>query len=252
MDRVTTTLIDLAEAAYNFESCDSEWLPGILASGRPLLDHGLGVAGGIFARSRDGRTTVLRELHLIAVPERCARRLPRIAAGIPHDGAQSGICMTLSEAVGETHALTCGGWVSHGGFARDVLGLWATDALGAGVCIMAPLFEPTKLSMSTRRRWQAVGTHVSAGFRLRRALNAATDSSASVRVRSSIRKRFPRDASERRGPGRPDSRPVRPRRCGGRHSTLARRRRRPVLDGRLVRVRVPAFHVGGFQSRWHA
>jgi len=186
MDRVTTTLIDLAEAAYNFESCDSEWLPGILASGRPLLDHGLGVAGGIFARSRDGRTTVLRELHLIAVPERCARRLPRIAAGIPHDGAQSGICMTLSEAVGETHALTCGGWVSHGGFARDVLGLWATDALGAGVCIMAPLFEPTKLSMSTRRRWQAVGTHVSAGFRLRRALNAATDSSASVRVRSSI------------------------------------------------------------------
>lgn len=45
MDRVTTTLIDLAEAAYDFESRDSEWLPGILASGLPLLDHGLGVAG---------------------------------------------------------------------------------------------------------------------------------------------------------------------------------------------------------------
>lgn len=83
MDRVTTTLIDLAEAAYDFESRDSEWLPGILASGLPLLDHGLGVAGGIFARSRDGREAVLRELHLIAVPERCARRLARIAADIP-------------------------------------------------------------------------------------------------------------------------------------------------------------------------
>ncbi|MBT8451105.1 MAG: helix-turn-helix transcriptional regulator [Deltaproteobacteria bacterium] len=133
---------------------------------------------------------MLRELHLIAVPERCARKLPRIAADIPHYGARSGICMTLSEAVGETHALTCGGRASHGGFARDVLGLWASDASGAGVCIMAPLFETTKLSPTTRRRWQAVGTHVSAGFRLRRALIGATDSSASVRVRSSIPSNF--------------------------------------------------------------
>jgi DNA-binding CsgD family transcriptional regulator len=86
--------------------------------------------------------------------------------------------MTLSEAVGETHALTCGGRASHGDFARDVLGLWVTDAAGAGVCIMAPLLEPTKLSASTRRRWQVVGTHVSAAFRLRGALTGATDSSA--------------------------------------------------------------------------
>ena len=198
MDRVTTTLIDLAEAAYDFESRDSEWLPGILASGRPLLDHGLGVAGGIFARSRDGRETVLRELHLIAVHERCARRLARIAADIPHAEARSGICMTLSEAVGETHALASVGWASHGGRARDALGLWATDASGAGVFIIAPLSEPTKLSTSVRRRWQMVGTHVSAGFRLRRALIGATNPSATVRGRKSVRsdaRRALRDAA---------------------------------------------------------
>ena len=198
MDRVTTTLIDLAEAAYDFESRDSEWLPGILASGLPLLDHGLGVAGGIFARSRDGREALLRELHLIAVPERCARRLARIAADIPHSGARSGVCMTLSEAVGETHALASVGWASHGGRARDALGLWATDASGAGVFIIAPLYEPKKLSTSVRRRWQMVGTHLSAGFRLRKALIGATNPSGTVRARKSVRsqaRRALRDAA---------------------------------------------------------
>jgi len=151
MDRVTTTLIDLAEAAYDFESRDSEWLPTILASGRPLLDHGLGVAAGIFARSRDGRETVLRELHLIAVPERCARRLARVAADIPHSGARSGVCMTLSEAVGETHALALAGWASHGGCAKDALNLWATDASGAGVFIMAPIVWQRDVPVAQRR-----------------------------------------------------------------------------------------------------
>ena len=198
MDRVTTTLIDLAEAAYDFESRDSEWLPTILASRRPLLDHGLGVAAGIFARSRDGRETVLRELHLIAVPEQCARRLARVAADIPHSGARSGVCMTLSEAVGETHALASVGWASHGGRARDALGLWATDASGAGVFIIAPLYEPKKLSTSVRRRWQMVGTHLSAGFRLRRALIGATNPSGTVRARKSVQsqaRRALRDAA---------------------------------------------------------
>lgn len=198
MDRVTTTLIGLAEAAYDFESRDSEWLSGILASGRPLLDHGLGVAGGIFARPRDGREAVLRELHPIAVPERCARRLARIAEDIPHSGARSGICMTLSEAVGETHALASVGWASHGGRARDALCLWSTDASGASVFIIAPLYEPKKLSMSVRRRWQTMGTHLSAGFRLRRALIGATNPSGTVRARKSVRsqaRRALRDAA---------------------------------------------------------
>lgn len=186
MDRVTTTLIDVAEAAYSLESSDSEWLPRILASGRPLLDDGLGVAGGIFACSRGGRETVLRELHLIAVPERCARRLARIAADIPHSVSRSGICMTLSEAVGERHALASAGWPTQVGCARDALGLWATDDSGAGVFIMAPLHEPTKLKASVRRRWQTVGTHISAGFRLRRALIGASNPSATVLGRESI------------------------------------------------------------------
>lgn len=190
-------------------------------------------------------------MHLIAVPERCARRLPRIAADIPHSGARSGICMTLSEAVGEKHALTCGGWTSHGGFARDVLGLWATDASGAGVCIMAPLFEPTRL----RARPTSIGGGGNAcqrGFPPAQGVDQGYRFVGVCPWTRNNPKRFPRAASERRGPGRPYSRPIRPRRWGGRPSTLARHRRRPVLDGRLVRVRVPAFHLGRFQSRRHA
>ncbi len=169
MDRVTSTLIDLAEAAHNLDVRDSEWLAGIMSAGLPLLDHGLGVAGGIYARSAGGERVTLDHFNAAGAVEACSRRLARIAIEIRHTCLRPGLCMTLSEAAGEQYTRAVASWSSDS-CARDALGLWALDSDGRGAFIIAPLFERTALSRQVRHRWQTVGTHFTTGFRLRRAL----------------------------------------------------------------------------------
>lgn len=167
MDRATSTLIDLAEAAYDLDLPDSEWLPSIIDAGLPLLDHGLGVAGGIYSRPGDGTEATLHQLHVAGGSRRSAIRLARIAVHVPHSRAYPGVCNTLSEASGEPCALRRAPEERR---ATDALGLWAFDSFGMAAFIIAPVRERTTMCGSTRIQWRKVGAHLNAGFRLRHAL----------------------------------------------------------------------------------
>lgn len=180
MDRVTSAMIDLAEASYDLDVADSDWLPRVMEAGLPVLDHGLGVAGGLYTRPLDGSEVTLHQLHVAAGPQDFAFRQARVSAECPAEIQQActrpGICMTLSEAAGEKYAYAVESWTRHHDYAKDALGLSAVDPDGQGALIISPLSELTKLSGHVRHRWQMVGAHLTTGFRLRRALKKANES----------------------------------------------------------------------------
>lgn len=170
MDDATVTLIDLAEAAYDLDARDADWLPRVVSSGFLLLDHGLGVVGAIYRRPVDGGGPRLQQLHLAAGSAKCAIRLAQLAARIAQPGTVPYACMTLSEATSESDELAAANEAQLADCANDAFGLWAMDSDGCGVFIIAPLFERATLTARSRHRWEMVGAHVSTGFRLRRAL----------------------------------------------------------------------------------
>ncbi len=179
MDRVTSAVIDLAEASYDLDISDSEWLPRVMEAGLPVLDHGLGVAAGIYTRPLDGGEVTLHQLHVAAAPADFALRQARVTAECPAEIQQActrpGICMTLSEAAGEKYAYAVESWTRHHDYAKDALGLSAVDPDGQGALIISPLSERTTLTGHVRHRWQMVGAHLTTGFRLRRALKQANE-----------------------------------------------------------------------------
>jgi len=172
MDRVTSTLIDLAEAAYDLDLPDSEWLPNIIDAGFPLFDRGFGVAGGIYSRPADGTEATLHQLHVAGGPRGFASRLARIAAQVPHSRTYLGLCSTLGEASGETCALAGATRAPEERRATDALGLWAFDTFGMAAFIIAPVHQCTRMRGPIRVQWRKVGAHLNAGFRLRHALVA--------------------------------------------------------------------------------
>ncbi|MFW2389461.1 MAG: helix-turn-helix transcriptional regulator [Polyangiales bacterium] len=167
---MTSTLIDLAEAAYDLDLPDSEWLPSIIDAGLPLLDRGFGVAGGIYSRPADGTEATLHQLHVAGGPRGFAMRLARIAARVPHSRTGPGLCSTLSEASGEACALALATRAPEERRATDALGLWAFDTFSMAAFIIAPVHQCTRMRGSIRIQWRKVGAHLNAGFRLRHAL----------------------------------------------------------------------------------
>lgn len=174
MNGVTSTLIDLAEAAYVLDAQDSDWLHRVVAASSPLLDRGMGVVGGFYSLPCDGIEAALQQLHVRGASEHCAIRLARLAAEIAPSSARPYACMTLSEAMGEPAELArCG--AEHRDCAEDALGLWVRDSDGRGAFILAPLVQRTVLSSQVRRRWQVAGAHLATGFRVRRALKKGSE-----------------------------------------------------------------------------
>jgi len=79
MDPAKTTAIDLVEAGYNLELGAGDWLPNLDATGKSLLDLGLGfysqLLGGV---SEDGQP-LITQMHVGAGPEDLASRFSRAA-----------------------------------------------------------------------------------------------------------------------------------------------------------------------------
>jgi hypothetical protein len=80
---------DLAEAAYDLEVEESKWLPRVMEAGLPVLDHGLGVAGGIFTRPVDGGEVITRQLHVASGPPDFAMRQARVTLECPAEIQQA-------------------------------------------------------------------------------------------------------------------------------------------------------------------
>lgn len=176
LDHVTSHVIDLIEAAYDLEKPDSDWLPSLLDAGGPILDHGLGVAADEFTLTprSEGADIAIHTMHLRSLPPDFPARVAESMVGLSPEVIASlnshGLATTLSDA-SKGYAAEVAGALRILGYA-DLLGMLAIDPSGAGVRIVAPLSEVTRLTPKRRERWQMLGAHIAAAYRLRRALTA--------------------------------------------------------------------------------
>lgn len=179
VNKDTSTLIDLVEAAYNLDVDADRWLPHVMDAGLPLLDQGLGVGALSFLRPLDGSKVVIHQHYAAAGPEDFAERNMRFtsegSAEVSQAMTKPGMAVTLTEVAGEEYLEDVARWRKYFDYSQDAFGLTAVDPNGQGVFIIAPLSEVTSLRPSARLRWQMVGAHIAAGHRLRIAVERAVD-----------------------------------------------------------------------------
>ena len=176
MARVASATIEFAEAAYNLEVSESDWLPKLLEAGLPVLDHGLSVAGVVYSRPPKGGPVFAERFHVVSGPQGFAERCAQAVAGLPTNVVRGllrpGVAETFSES-SKRHPGTFAEIGRHFNHGKDGLQITAVDPNGLGVHIVAALPKVTKLTGRCRERWQMVAAHVSAGHRLRRAVAAS-------------------------------------------------------------------------------
>lgn len=173
MEPTGSALIDFAEAAYDLQADDEDWLAQLIAAGAPALDRGLGVFGFTCFRTPQPGHLVIHQLHAEVGLEELADRVLRLESEIPPDIlwtlSRPAMPMTLSEAAGENiEALNV--ILAHFDFAKDGLGMSTFDPNGHGVYLITPLPKVTSLTNKSRERFQMLAAHFGAGSRLRRAL----------------------------------------------------------------------------------
>lgn len=173
MNRLGSAIIDFAEAAYDLELSQQEWLPNLLKRGLPILEQGLGVAGYEYGRPPDGETVELLGVHVASGPadfaERHLRALSTTDPEVLRRQLLPGSATTGSEH-SRDHPEELAHYISHVDYCKDVLFLTAADLNGAGVAIVAPLEEVTTLSQQDAQRWRMLAAHVEAGHRLRQGI----------------------------------------------------------------------------------
>jgi len=171
VDQVTSTLIDLVEAAYDLDVEPDNWLQHVMDVGLPLLDQGLGVGALSFTRPLDANKVVIHQQYVASGPQDFPERNMRFTSGGSAEVSQAmtrpGMAMTLTECAGDAYLEDVARWRECFDYSQDAFGVTAVDPSGEGVQIIAPLAEVTNLSPSTRLRWQMVGAHLAAGHRLR-------------------------------------------------------------------------------------
>lgn len=182
LDSVTSTAIDLVEAAYDLRASELDWLEQLLEVGAPVLDHGCGVAALDFVRDE---AVVFNRLITRGLPSDYEERFLRAVSKVSH---QTMVAMTPAGWAGTWTELSAEYPEESRAFLevigyRDALGILATDPNGCGIHIAAPLGDSLRLTPRRRERWKMLGAHIATAHRLRRALAARLgDSSASPKT----------------------------------------------------------------------
>jgi DNA-binding CsgD family transcriptional regulator len=174
--RVASALIDCAEAAYNLEVSETEWLPKLLEAGLPVFDHGLIVAGVVYARPPKGGPVVPERFHVVSGPRDFAERYAQAVRELPINVVRGLLRPGIAETLSESSKRYPGAFADigrHFNHGKDGLEITAVDPNGLGVHILAELPKVTKLAGCIRERWQMLAAHVCAGHRLRRAIAAS-------------------------------------------------------------------------------
>jgi DNA-binding CsgD family transcriptional regulator len=175
VDTADAAIIDFTEAAYDLERGDEEWLPEMMMRGLRVLDQGLGVAAVEYGRLPEGGPVTILKIHVGSgpgdFPERHLAALAAMPPELLRDQARPGQAATMSQSqAGHPEALEI--YTKHVDYCKDVFGITAVDARGAGVAIVAPLPKVTSLSPQETQRWEMLAAHLDAGHRLRQSLAA--------------------------------------------------------------------------------
>ena len=182
MSSSSSSAVATVEAAYDLETTGSDWLPRILEASRELCDRGLGYAGLVGTKSlnpEQGEIPTIHQMHTLAGPPDFLMRHGMATAALPtrqvHEQIQTGLFLASELMTPDQLDL----WRSHVGFARDAIGIMALDTDGRGIHLLAPLPEVGSVRPAERLRFSMLAAHLSAGLRLRRALDELAHSTRS-------------------------------------------------------------------------
>ena len=174
MSASTSAAVATVEAAYDLETAESEWLPRILEVSRSLCDQGLGYGGLVGTKSFDpepGEIPTIHRMHMLAGPPDFLMRHGMAVGDMPtgqvHEQTQTGLFLASELMTAEQ----LGVWRRHVGSAQDAIGIMALDTDGHGIHLLAPLPEIGSVAPAERRRFSMLAAHLSAGLRLRRAVD---------------------------------------------------------------------------------
>jgi len=173
LDRVASALIDFVEAAYDLDVSEPEWLPRLLEAGLPVFDHGLIVAGVVYARPPKGGAVFPERFHVASGPQDFADAYAQAVRELPVDLIRGMLRPGTAETLSESSKRYPGAFADigqHFNHGKDGLAITAVDPNGLGVHIVAALPKVTKLAGRSLERWQMLAAHVCAGHRLRRAI----------------------------------------------------------------------------------
>lgn len=169
-----SALIDFAEAAYDLQAPQDNWLPNLINAGAPALDQGLGVFAFTGVRPPTPGPLVIDEVYASdgghEFVEGIAALRTQVGMELMWPLSRSGMPKTLSEVTHDHNPAAFSLIMRHFDFAKDGLAISALDPNGRGVYLAVPLPKVTTLSSRARERWQMLAAHLRAGYRLRRAL----------------------------------------------------------------------------------
>jgi DNA-binding CsgD family transcriptional regulator len=179
MDPAKARAIALVEAGYNLELGAGDWLPNLNATGKSLLDFGLGFYSALVAGVSEDGQHLATQIHQGAGPDDLIPRFFRAAQVTGpelvtqwSDAVMSRGVATMSELKDEfprPYEV-----LREYGDCGDGLNISAIDPDFHGVSITIPSPEPIELTPKERERWQMLAVHITAGFRLRRGLIEST------------------------------------------------------------------------------
>ena len=194
MDRVTSTVIDVVEAAYDVGPDDAAWFPTLLEVGDRLFEKGFGTGIRVVERPVDGGPIKNRELYTSPnMPSDWNETVLAMFQVLPPKfleiRSRPGTAHTQSELWSiyqdERERLGYFGDYSDVGAMpgaeviqkavalghKDALIVTAVDPYGVGFYFSLHLPEVTTLTEKERARWRMLAAHLTAGFRLRHGLS---------------------------------------------------------------------------------
>jgi DNA-binding CsgD family transcriptional regulator len=169
-------IIDFVEAAYDLQIGDDRWLPGVVRSAEPLLRSRLGVLALTLRRPPEPGPVVIDQVDIVMGPPDIVARLAGTWGEFDMKRlwalTRPGLPKTLSEVTADHDPSAFKELMRLFDFARDGLGLIASEPDGCEVCLILPLDRVVSLSTSAREQWHMLAAHFGAGYRLRRAIRS--------------------------------------------------------------------------------
>ena len=171
--------VRLIEAAYRVDLDESAWLRGLAEAALPQLDRGLGTVVYYMDLRDPKRPTA--SFPIVAGDNALPPELGEKFLGadtVPPEAmaeayARGRVFATASESVLDVMEESYEKTGQHG--MHDFLALNCYDPSGVCLTVGAPLPERQRTTASERALWSRIAAHFSAGFRLRRELQAVSD-----------------------------------------------------------------------------
>ena len=171
MSRESFDPIAVIESAYRLELPDRAWLAGLVASMSSGCNRGLGVGGGLWERTNDGRLASKADVDPTPAHAEISRRLYAL---VPADRAhlyyKHAPMVTLASRMKSDPLAMQGLTVAGQALGVAVCDLWALtvgDGTRNGILFAAFAGAEQRLSKTEEGRWVRIATHVGAALRLR-------------------------------------------------------------------------------------